>query len=127
MGDFPWALRTLIFTQHVLIVLFHITIMSSSSSYLSPVIKICSPIKSRVVFGEISGVGLQAKLAFLRCGSTLVLLQGNSLLDIQTETSTQGDWGSPEKGVRHREVASRWILAVEMKQTPLTRINWMSQ
>lgn len=43
MGDFLWALRTLIFSHHFPVVLFHIIIASSSSTYLLPDSKIyCS-------------------------------------------------------------------------------------
>ena len=70
---------------------------------------------------------MKQSIAFLALLFYLVLLQGNLLLDIQTESSIQTELGSPERGLAHREVAGRWMLAVDMKQTPLTSIYWVSQ
>lgn len=91
-------------------------------------LKSAAPKKSRVVFGGDfrRRASRKAWLSLNYC-STLVLLQGNLLLDIQTETSIQADLGFPERGLRHRGVAGRWIVAVDMKQTPFTNINWVSQ
>lgn len=108
MGDFPWALRMLTFSHRVLIVFFHITIVSSSSSYLSPVIKICACIKSRVAFGEISGEGLQAKHCLPALWFHFGPTPKESPPGYQDRDRHPSRSGSPKRGVRYREVAGRW-------------------
>lgn len=39
----------------------------------------------------------------------------------------QADLESPERGVRHRGVAGRWLLAVDLLSNPFLKTDWLSK